>query len=521
MKHHILSFASFIMTFCGLMHFTAIHAGDSVATVAEASKVIDLRTVAVPENAVVSSPRQVGHLMYEIPTPPKAAYEFHRKAMLKDGWKELPGTSLEATYANGMFSKSGFTVNCSVSSNGQEGNNAATYVSLYNFGNVALDKVPVIKGATSIFANAASASYATETPVPKAAEQMMGLLRENGWQFYGVNALSDEQHFLNVRKNAVQLSIMVAKAPAQGDKTMISISSLLMSAEIPAPETAEQLQFDGSSKTLRFETQNSFAEISDFYKKELVPTGWKPTSEKPAEADDEFGRQTALQVFRNAGKEWLSIDMMRQDDHVNVTAQFMTRQDLEDAEKEAREAARIALADKEKQEADLQAARDEAKMEFEQSSAEFDALSNKLIAEALGGGGNGKSTDQKAGKSSGSKGTFSKAVVVKVPAGTDVEEAAENVLKLTVGAGKGEKTATAIVEAFEADGWNLEQRTTSNTSGTYTITSKAGQINMTFVETGVTDVTLMVIGVGVVLTSEEIASTATSSEGKPKKKSGK
>lgn len=481
---------------------------DKPATVAEAAKVLDLRTVDLPKEATVASPAQVGQLTYEVALDPKKAFEFHRAALLKSGWKELPGTTTDTTYANGMFSKSGFTLSCSTSSNGREGADAASYVSLFNFGNVALDKIPVIKGASSMFSNEASASYVTEIAVPDAAEQMLKLLQKDGWKFFGTNPLNDEQHFITVRKNAVQLSLMVAKAPAQGNKTMISISSLVLSAEIPVPDSAKTVQFDGQSKTVRYAIESDFADVSKFYSGELKSSGWKSTTEDPAESDDEFGRATAIQVFRNKAQDLMSIEMRRDDDGLQVTASFMTKEDLKEAEEKAREAAQIAKAEKEKFEAVSNAAREEMREELEQKSAEMDALADSLIADALGGGkgkkklaanGSSKSGKNNAGKDKA--GT----IVVQVPKGTQFESAAENVLKVTVAGGKGLATAKSIAEKLESDGWKIEDKNLTDSSGNYSFKGDKGSINLTFVDTGFTDVTMMVIGVDVELSAEEMS----------------
>jgi hypothetical protein len=416
-----------------------------------------------------------------------------------------------------MFSKSGFTLSCSTSSNGREGADAASFVSVFNYGNVPLDTIPVIKGATSMFSNAASASYVADASVPDAADQMMKLLKMDGWKFYGTNPLSDEQHFLTVRKNAIQLSVMVVKAPAQGNKSMISFSSLVLAAEIPAPDTAEQVQFDGQSKTLRFTSKSGFEAISKFYVAELTSSGWKPGSEKLTESDDEFGRATARQVFRNSDGDILSIEMRRQEEQIDVTAAFMTKQDLLEAENKARQAIQIAKAENEKREADSKAARETARKEFDASSARMDALAKSLIADAPGGG---KARQRDAGKSSSKSGkTNSNAVTVQVPAGTEWDSAAENVLKVTVDGGKGRATAESIAENLETAGWKTEDKNLTDSSGNYSFAKDKGRINLTFVDTGFTRVTMMIIGVGVELAGEVAADESTSkAKGKSKSK---
>jgi hypothetical protein len=70
----------------------------SAATVAEAAKVINLETLPIPEGATPGEARQVGMLNYSVSTDVKSALEFHRKQLLKLGWKELPRGESEPTY---------------------------------------------------------------------------------------------------------------------------------------------------------------------------------------------------------------------------------------------------------------------------------------------------------------------------------------------------------------------------------------------------------------------------------------
>lgn len=80
------------------------------ATVEEIAKIIDLKTLPVPEGAVVTGERQLGSLNYETGGDLKSAVEFQRKQLVKLGWKELPGSMTESAYCSANFQKSDFTV---------------------------------------------------------------------------------------------------------------------------------------------------------------------------------------------------------------------------------------------------------------------------------------------------------------------------------------------------------------------------------------------------------------------------
>ena len=80
------------------------------ATVAEAAKVLDLLKLPAVAGAVEPVNRAVASLSYEAKSECKTAFEFHQKALLKQKWTELPGSSVTDQYASGMFSREGFLV---------------------------------------------------------------------------------------------------------------------------------------------------------------------------------------------------------------------------------------------------------------------------------------------------------------------------------------------------------------------------------------------------------------------------
>ena len=65
------------------------------ATVEEIAKIIDLKTLPIPEGAVVTGERHLGSLNYEISGDLKPALEFQRKQLVTLGWKELSGSMTE------------------------------------------------------------------------------------------------------------------------------------------------------------------------------------------------------------------------------------------------------------------------------------------------------------------------------------------------------------------------------------------------------------------------------------------
>src|SRR5262245_11796750 len=91
------------------------------ATVEQAARVLDLSTFPLPDVPKPLESRHVANLSYLATGDVTTAFEFNRKALLAQGWKELPNSSVTAEYASAMFSRNGFVVYLSVTPHGDGG----------------------------------------------------------------------------------------------------------------------------------------------------------------------------------------------------------------------------------------------------------------------------------------------------------------------------------------------------------------------------------------------------------------
>ena len=89
------------------------------ATVEQAARILDLSTFPLPNGAKPPGSRQMANLSYVTTGDVKTAFEFNRKALLAQGWKELPNSSVTDQSASAIFSRSGFVLSISVSPIGE------------------------------------------------------------------------------------------------------------------------------------------------------------------------------------------------------------------------------------------------------------------------------------------------------------------------------------------------------------------------------------------------------------------
>src|SRR5882672_6064831 len=97
---------------------TSADAIKAPATVEQAARVLDLSTFPLMGGAKPLESPQVAFLFYLATGDVKTAFEFNRKALVGQGWKELPNSSATDQSASGMFSRNGFVVFVSVTPNG-------------------------------------------------------------------------------------------------------------------------------------------------------------------------------------------------------------------------------------------------------------------------------------------------------------------------------------------------------------------------------------------------------------------
>jgi hypothetical protein len=295
-------------------------AGKKPATVAEAAKIIDFSRFPVMPEVENPGRRRIAGLSCEVKSTVAGAFEYHKRKLTADKWKELPSSFSSEQSASSTFARDGYVVSLSVTSLKP----GTVLVSLTNHGNVDVQKLPLPKGAKPLYAFAASAAFVTAESVESTAAELRKLLTAQGWQPYGT--AGDSQIF---KQNAVRLNARAARAPAQGGKTVIDYSTDLMSVDLPAPAETINLQYSDSTAQLLFDTAAGMDEIVSFYRKVLKAPGWEATTDKPFKSDF---RDTL--IFRNPAKDMLTLEMYTVDEKLRVSLKYQTAAEIAELKKQ-------------------------------------------------------------------------------------------------------------------------------------------------------------------------------------------
>lgn len=323
------------------------------ATPEAVARLLDLRTVKLPDGAVVNI-RSLGTLMYSAPSAVKDAFEFQRQDLSKRGFQELPGRSTQPEGESSLFAKDGFHVALSASQlTGNPALAGRSQVVLVNEGNVALDRLPVPPGVKTFGISPREASYTTAANPTETAAACRQLLLAAGWEPYGEtkqpHPLQPDASMQFFKRNGIKLQSWIMTTPVEGGKTLIRYSTELLSADLPAPPGAVDPRYDDFDKSLRFEAPDSqTAAILAFYQERLPQQGWRATTERPIVDQN---KRTQFLVFRNPQQDLLALDLSAYTGKVEVRLRHKSAAQVAAEEAEAKAAAEVArqkLAEKNK-----------------------------------------------------------------------------------------------------------------------------------------------------------------------------
>jgi hypothetical protein len=280
--------------------------------------------------------------------------------------------------------------------------------------------------------------------VKETAEAVGKLLTAKGWQPYGTAIGS--QYF---KDNAVKLSVMTSSAPGQGGKTVIQLSSEMLSVDLPAPPGLLDAQYAETTKALSLDVAMTPVALADYYRDTLGKAGWKATTEKPFQSDFH-----EMMIFRNAAKDFLFLTMTKVEGKLRAELRHQTAAEFD---------------------ADLKAAQaEEAKRKAESkryAMAAAEAEARKRVT-----------------------------VEIAAPAGAKNVQRDKDSLKFKLAAG----TARAAVQALRADlvakGWTADKSASlDQPGGSVILKNKDANLTVVYIDTGFDDAQVDITAFGATL----------------------
>jgi hypothetical protein len=415
------------------------------ATVEQAAQILDLSTFPLMDGTNPEMARQMAHLTYAAPGNVKAGLDFHRKTLAAQGWKELPNSAVTEQSASAMFVRSGFILSLSLLSAGKSGELS---VMLQHHGNIKPGQLPVPPGTKPVYVGDSTALYATEAAAPAITEACRNLFLAQGWVPYGAEGDS-----LEFKQNAIVATATVSAAPAQGGKARIQYTTLLISADIPAPPNVEDLRYVDEPPELTFDTVPDQDAVVGFYRKNLAEAGWQSTLDHTVPIDD-----LPTMVFRNPGKDMLTLKMSAASrGRLHVSVGFRSAAEIAERDRKMKELAPALRAA-----AEAEKAKEAARL----------AEANKPPPK----------------------------VAVTLPPDTKLLEQTKDRIKFGVGKGKAKAAAEALRAQFRAAGWKEDFASVNPMTGSLRFTKDKWQsLTLTYSDTAISPPEVLLSAMGVEL----------------------
>lgn len=263
-------------------------------TVAEVNEKLDLEILSLPKGAEMAGYRRAAELSYTVKTSAKKAFDFVDKQLTERGWKQLPGAQDQGGFASANYTLDGYSVHLSTLPQGL----FTAQIVLSHKGNIALLDIPVPSNVEKMYDFESVVMYKSPDKVEATAKACQKLMLAAGWSPYG--GAGGTAYY---RHNAMQIEVNVMSAPGQGGATVITITSKLLSLELPAPPFADDFRYSDGTTVLSFDTDKTPQEVANFYREQLAPVGWKATTDKPVAI-----KWKQFTIFRNAGQEMITIE---------------------------------------------------------------------------------------------------------------------------------------------------------------------------------------------------------------------
>lgn len=290
-------------------------------TVAEAANVLDLRKLELFPGSEEPGGRSVARLVYQPQGSPREAFDFHKKQLSEQKWSQAPNGTETDESVSGTFFRDGYVLSLSTSSSG--GDKPVTMVFTANHGNLSLKTLPRPEKSEVLYEFPVSIAYVTPEPVDATAANVDKALQAAGWEPYG---MAGDTRFY--RQNAIRLLATIGAAPAQDGKTVVTYFTELLSAELPAPADAKQLQYSEPPVQLSVDFAGDLAAADKWYREQLDKMGWEPTTENPVKQGFEH-----FVIYRNNLGEMLEINFREIDDFTRLMLRFTTAEEFAEMEK--------------------------------------------------------------------------------------------------------------------------------------------------------------------------------------------
>ena len=347
-----------------------------------------------------------------------------KSRLVQAQWRPLDGGAVTTQYASEVFQKSGFTLSLTVMPSPKPNE---SHVTLTNHGNVDYTALPLPDELKPQYQSAVMSMFSSPWSVEETTEKLSSVLVESGWQPYG--APIGSRHF---KQNGVRLMVNIMAAPAQGNQTVVQITSEQLSADLPVPDGAEGVQYSDSTRQVLFDSAASVPDVFASVAGSLAPRGWKQTTESLIKID--FREHL---IFRDGIGDMIEVVCYGVEEKTRCTVQFKSAAEVEALD----------------QAVETELARRKKEMEKQAIKAE---------------------------------------IPIAKPIGSTIVEADENSIEFSLPVGKAKAMVASWLTQFQQQGWKLTTNANDNAAGDFELVKGEIRIHITYVDPSLIPASLFV-----------------------------
>jgi hypothetical protein len=186
--------------------------------------------------------------------------------------------------------------------------------------------LPKPAGLKAVIETRQTAIYSVPKPKEAVRTEAVKIFTDAGWLPYG--EAGETRYF---KRGKVKALLTVSSAPNDTGKSMVTYMAETMSADLPAPPGATDIQYSETTKRLSFFSTQTPDQIDAAYRKLVEPAGWATTMKKPATTDLDY-----VVIYRHPTEGMIRLEMRPGPEKVLATVIYSTLQDVQAEEARAK-----------------------------------------------------------------------------------------------------------------------------------------------------------------------------------------
>ena len=186
--------------------------------------------------------------------------------------------------------------------------------------------LPKPAGLKVVIETPQTAVYSIPKPKETVRAEAGKIFTDAGWVSYG--EAGETRYF---KRGKVKALLTVSSVPNDAGKSMVTYMVEAMSADLPAPSGATEIQYSETTKRLSFFSTQTPDQVDGAYRKLLEPAGWGTTMKGPDKTDLDY-----VVIYRHPTEGMIRLEMRPGPEKLLASATYSTLQEVQAEEARAK-----------------------------------------------------------------------------------------------------------------------------------------------------------------------------------------